>query len=120
MNENHWFDDIARVMASPMPRRQALRRIAGLCAGAALVAVVSPGRAQAQSKSCKSNKDCSTGYFCCNSICWPNGSNICGSGASSICCPAGQVCCGVGSDAVCCGMGQTCKNGKCKGNISPS
>ena len=50
MNEDTLFDEIARVLASPMPRRQALGRIFGGLAGAALATIVWPGRAQADAE----------------------------------------------------------------------
>ena len=119
MSENHWFDDVARLMASPVSRRQALRN-AGWLAGVALTALVAPGRVRAAPATCKSDDDCGAGQFCCNKkVCCSNNETCCGPGANAMCCAPGHVCCGNGANSVCCGVGQTCENGKCKGNISP-
>ena len=47
MNENKLFDDIARTLASPIPRRQAFGHILRGIAGAALVSVFGSGTARA-------------------------------------------------------------------------
>jgi len=122
MNESNLFDEIARVLASPMPRRQALGHIIGGLFGAAAIAAW-PGRAHA-ADSCKKDGDCGTGMFCCNKkVCCSSGELCCGPGANSICCPAGGSCCGNGANTICCQPGEVCSgNGSkvvCK-NASPS
>ena len=63
MNEDSLFDDIARILASPMPRRQALRRILGGLAGAALARSPWPGRAQAAPETARRTRDCGIGLL---------------------------------------------------------
>jgi hypothetical protein len=109
MSEDNLFDEIARSLASPMPRRQVLGRILGGLAGAALATIAWPGRAQGMLLTCKSDSDCGSGSFCCNKkICCTTGQICCGSGANSICCPEGGSCCGNGANVICCSAGQTC------------
>jgi hypothetical protein len=72
MNENKLFDEIARTLATPMPRRQALGRIVGGLAGAALAAIVRPGQARA-AVTCSNDADCGTGNICCNKVCCTKG-----------------------------------------------
>src|SRR5262245_18690565 len=99
--EDSLFDEVSRILASPMPRRQALRRIVGGLAAAALTAIVGPGRVHAAGE-CKSDSDCSGGQYCCNKkVCCATGQLCCGSGANSICCPAGGSCCGNGANTIC-------------------
>jgi hypothetical protein len=47
MTKDNLFDDIARVLASPMPRRQAFRVIAGGLASGAVISLLEPKRAHA-------------------------------------------------------------------------
>jgi hypothetical protein len=124
MTRDSLFDDVARVLASPMPRRQALARILSGLAAAALTTIVWPARAQADSKTCKADSDCGTGSYCCNKkICCTTGQVCCGSGANSLCCPQGGSCCGNGANTICCDPGEVCSgNGShvvCK-SASPS
>ncbi len=109
MSDESLFDEIARALASPMSRRRAFRRILGGLAGAALATVAAPGRALAAPKSCQTNTDCGSGFFCCNAtICCSTGQICCGSGANSKCCPQGGTCCGSGASVICCSAGQIC------------
>jgi len=120
-NANNWFDDIARILASPISRRQAIQIIASGIAGAALNSVV-PGRVaraqihgQACGEKCTKGLPCATGLTCferpiggtcCSELCGPLGINCC--------CP-GEECC----DSTCkkkkfCSDGKTpCKCGDC-------
>jgi hypothetical protein len=111
MREAHVFDQIARTLASPMPRRQALGRILGALAGAGLAALVGTSRADDPSTPqppCTIDGDCKPNRTCCVGFCCPN---------------AGWVCCGgnatPGSGGVCCPPGQ-CKHGRCEKQVSPS
>jgi len=109
MNGDTMFDEIARILASPMPRRQVLRRIIGGLAGAALASVAGSGRVLAAPKTCTTDSDCGSGSFCCNKkICCPAGQLCCSSGAVSQCCPAGGSCCGSGNNMICCDPGEVC------------
>jgi len=108
MNEDRLFDEIALVLASPMPRRKALGRIFGGLAGAALTTIVWSGRALADPKTCKADSDCTTGSCCNKKICCGPTDLCCGSGANSLCCAAGGSCCGNGANTICCSNGEVC------------
>jgi hypothetical protein len=92
MNKNSLFDEVARTLASPIPRRRACAQILRGLAVAALASLSSPGVALADGSKCKHDKDCKHGACCCNKVC-------CGSG----------VCC----NNLCCHSGQVCSKGKC-------
>jgi hypothetical protein len=92
MNEENLFDDISRILASSIPRRQAFGQIVRGIAGAALVSVF--GLETARAAGC------------------PPGQASCG----TTCCPKGWDCC---SNTTCCNPSQGCDGKKCKGNISP-
>jgi hypothetical protein len=107
------FDDVARILARPQPRRRAIGLVLRTAAGAAAAALL-PGRALAWEKC--GNTLCEPGLICCNDttstcckssdclapgpagVCEPNG-NTC-----SPACAAGQMCChtGPGGIDVCC------------------
>jgi hypothetical protein len=91
MNENHLFDDIARTLASPIPRREAFGRILRGLAGAALAYLSAPGTAWAKPKNC------------------PPGQHSCG----SVCCPKSWICCDPAT-GLCCHPGHTCEGKRCK------
>jgi hypothetical protein len=81
------FDDLTKALAEGIPRRQALRRLAGLFGGALLGALTFPGLAGADQGGCPQGTvrcDTKTGKLCC-----PTLALCCG----TVCCPAGYVCC---------------------------
>src|SRR4051794_18238171 len=89
------FDEVARVLAGGLSRREVFRRVLGIAAGAALASVGPAGTALAAavapgSGCCKPNQICPAG---------PNGAKVC--------CPDNSVC---GRDVmsnalVCCSRG---------------
>ena len=82
------FDEIARVLATPMSRRETFRRLWKVAAGVALAgAVAMPASAQ-RGGGCKKNSDCAGGQTCCNSTCIPAGYTCCG---TQVC--TGNQCC---------------------------
>jgi len=109
-NESTLFDDVARVLASPIPRRQALKTLMKGLVGAAAISLFGPEIARADptpnplgdpNGSCPGNHFNCHGYVCCNS-------NT-------------QTCCGVGPNSVCCRPPQQfCVNNKCSSKASPS
>src|SRR5208337_2674295 len=116
------LDDISRITASPISRREAFKLVGG-AVGGALIASLGLGRASrglaAQkrvtcptgqivcgTKCCTSTQTCSNGACCatakaCNGKCCTS-TQTCISGA---CCASAQVCSGK-----CCASGQTCCN----------
>jgi len=86
MSKNSLFDDVARTMASPIPRRRACAQILRGLAVAALASLSSPGVALAGTKKCKHDHDCSGGV-CCHKYCCSSG--VC---CSNTCCSKDQVC----------------------------
>jgi hypothetical protein len=117
------FDDVARVLATPMPRRRALGLVAGAIGGAALGAF-RPGPARAQGACEPPREEClpfegtccdpTIGESCCGDGCCHEGTECCDDGSGgSTCCPPGQICQGFGTPQATCVPGQ---QGKCKPN----
>jgi hypothetical protein len=89
---NFLIDDVARVLATPISRRKAFARIAGILGGALLAGV--PAHAQAQlCQSCTANAQCPRGAQCMT------------------CTAGGQICCRPGF--VCCGTSNCCSSTDC-------
>jgi hypothetical protein len=124
------FDQLARLLAGELPRREALRRIGGGLAGAVL-ASLGLGKVWGQAPSecegyCRARIDPrrSRGAFgsCVSSCqdCLRHGGALCGAsstGGGIICCPSGQTCqgghCLAGCSPPCTG-GKVCVNGNCE------
>src|SRR5438874_1757630 len=87
------IDDVARILASSMPRRKVFRLIGGAIAAAVVPAIgVRPVSAQ----------QC------------PPGQNTCGNGNNAICCQRSRCCAAAGNRATCCTRGECfCNNGTC-------
>jgi hypothetical protein len=89
---NDLIDNVSRILATPMPRRKALRLFGGALA-AAVVAVAGIQPLSAAK---------------CNKAALTAGSRDCGTGSSSQCCPTGTCCASnVKGVSACCGKG-TC------------
>src|SRR4051794_18568832 len=99
------FDDVARVLASPMPRRQALATIMRGLAGAAVISLFGPEEARADPTP-DANGNCPGNHSNCNGV---------------VCCNNNtQECCPNGTGATCCRPPQMCVDGRCKSKASPS
>ena len=119
------FDDVARALATPMPRRAALR-LAGVVALGGLTGALRPGRARAGWDDfcpagkvlCVQSKSPPTPATCCNP------GDVCCAGATwAGCCPKGTSCpdcattCRKGTTPCgtdCCEADEVCANGVCK------
>ena len=106
------IDDVARILARPTPRRNALRLVGGLFLGALGVKRAAADD-DAEETLCRPR--CSSIQHCCNGtgrpdFCISTSLRCCGNIMN---CPKTQVCCGSGSRAVCCGVGQRCNDGRC-------
>ena len=98
------FDDLARILATPMSRRKAVGLAGGALAAAVAAALgVSPAAAQVPS----------TGE--CNPQQSGSGSKTCKANGGTACCPPGTCCANTGkARAQCCLKGQcVCANGSC-------
>jgi hypothetical protein len=95
---NHYFDDLARTLASGLSRRQAMWRIGGILAGTALGALGVGSRARADThakckafcEQCKGAErhHCEKTCLACSST-----SQMCGSCSTGFtCCSAGETC----------------------------
>ena len=112
------FDELTKVLAATTSRRQALRRIGGLLAGATLASLL-PGRALADNSACahwcnehfppgsdrgQCKSDAAHGTGLCHSACGPGGSGgtLCGgpSYSATTCCAPPNTC-GGGTPGVC-------------------
>src|SRR5260370_11251372 len=86
------FDDLTKALAEGIPRRQALRRLAGLFGGALLGSLAFRSTARANG--------CGPGEFKCNGGFWSQALYNCCNGGCSVtfgkksgCCSADDVCC---------------------------
>jgi hypothetical protein len=124
------IDDISRVIASPISRREAFKMVSG-AVGGALLASLGLGRATrllAADDSC--DPPCPRHWVQCGRKCYPAGYSCCGRTAcdrddqccDDHCCERKHTCCGsrcCHHDSTCCGnntccpRGIACCNGKC-------
>ncbi len=115
-----FLDQAARILASEMPRRQALRRLGGLVAGGILatLGIESARAANPGPGACPTGKTCPNGKGCCvtagiKPFCATIGKECCGSTACKT--TSGEHCCG----SKCCKQNQAClPNGKCAASKS--
>ena len=97
------LDNLARVLATPMPRRKAFRLLGGAIASALFAASGAARVAAAQ----------------CTTANCPAPSKCCGSGNNSICCASTTCCANKGSVTTCCAKGRcVCTNGTCANSTS--
>ena len=93
------FDDVSRIIAGPVSRRQALRLVGRTVGGGVLASL---GLASGfRAFGAPAGVACSKGHC-------PSGDFCCGTGASAICCPTGYTCCGPPGSPFCCAPGCTC------------
>jgi hypothetical protein len=116
------FDELARLLAQPQPRRRTLRVIFRGAAGAAIVAFL-PTKAFAWDTVKCGTATCPDGQICCNAttstccpssqclkdlkgagVCCPTGTKACG----GTCCGAVEKCCFCGTTSICCLSTQSC------------
>lgn len=109
---DHWFDDVSRRLASPLPRRRVLAMIAGSVAGSALGAIWPGGTAVATGPPCLGctvpgaficGTTIYTDFGACIAACQTN-PRVCFCQSCSPACPPGQVDC----NGLCCPAGQAC------------
>lgn len=115
------FDDVARILAKPTERRQALKLAAGVFAGGVLSAL---GVKRAFGQDAQPER-CKAGYTACGTkgLCCPNTKKCCiTSTRGPFCAPSLQdICCAntacgpktVCCHGVCCAPGQKCVNNRC-------
>jgi len=112
------IDDISRVIASPVSRRQAFKLVTGSVGGAILASLGFGRAARGQDTQNNDNRCRDHGVFC-HGRCYPAGSTCCGDRSvcfdnqtccsNTHCCDNSQNCCG-GS---CCHRSRSCCNGLC-------
>lgn len=135
------FDDVSRILASPMPRRSALKLVMAVVAGSSVAAIwpISGSAAGTCSGTCtKGFTDCgctdpnsgsccdpTIGDLCCGDGCCKAGLCCESGGGSFNCCQPGEICAGFGTSAATClpkipctrrtecRPGSTCCGGKC-------
>ena len=102
MMRDDLFDEAARILASPVPRRRALKLLGGALV-AAIVGTVGSTRAGAQacSPACGNNQKCCSGS---PNFCVQQNRTCCGNTS----CAANMACCGTGPGATCRNQSQTC------------
>src|SRR5690348_8603961 len=126
---DHWFDNVSRMLASPLPRRRVLAMIAGGVAGSAFGAIW-PGRPAEAEVNC--GPCTAPGMYICEGQLYPDATcsgckfiscfcQICGpacppgrTDCNGICCLPGQVCNGtLGCGAPCPEGFSPCGTGCC-------
>jgi len=115
---NTLFDDLSRIIASPIPRRQALKLASGVVGGAVVQALGLERTSRMWAAALEGPQalpaaSCGKNQFRCPSsgspsTCCATGSNCC-TDRGAYCCPTGAACC----KGFCCPSGQTCCNGAC-------
>lgn len=110
----HILDEIARILASPMPRRDAMKAM-GKALGVGLLALVGADKAFGicSGFGCGANC-CSVGQTCCSGgfrppFCAPAGRQCC----SDSTCALNETCC----DLACCAPGQSCISLRCGSSL---
>jgi hypothetical protein len=131
------LDELSKLLAASVSRRESLRSIGAVLAGAALSTLglntawaARPDRCIAFCRSCPTRKKRNQCVAACRA-CNGNTSRLCGSCGAYICCPAGASCCNgtctdLNSDANNCGAcgyvcsaNNICANGTCVACIFP-
>jgi hypothetical protein len=123
--ENH-FDELAKLLAGDMPRREALKRLGGLFVGAIAASLGLQGRAWGRSPVADCIQTCCRGTTgraraACNQACQQGLLTSCGGVCcraslciSGTCCLPPRVVCGkTAATLVCCLGGFLCINGVC-------
>ncbi len=118
------LDDVARILAKPAPRRQALKLAAGVFAGGILAAL--------GLKADGPDITCKPGYVACGNhgVCCLTTEKCCITTTRGAFCVAKQsyICCGntacgskeVCCNNVCCSPGQKCVSGRCSSSNAAS
>src|SRR5213595_2246164 len=103
------FDEISRIVASPISRRAAFRLVSRIVGGAAL-GYLGLRRAAWALAAPAAQAGCPSGQTACSTTCCGSDQTCCISkdGAKAACCNSGQTCCG----GKCC-RGPKCCDGKC-------
>jgi len=112
---NALLDDISRITASSISRREAFKLVGG-AVGGALLAYLGVGRASRGLGAQDPNRCPHNRPVPCNGNCYPSGYSCCGrtvcnTGQTCIngrCCPSAQVC-----NGTCCPSDQRCISGNC-------
>jgi len=125
------IDDVSRIVASPIPRRRALRLVSGVVAGGILTSLglgrasrtlgaqvntCTDGQVQCGATCCYGDEMCcggtcygaavSASYSCCGGeLCRKESEQCC----TNHCCRKTQTCCGL----QCCSAGRACCHGQC-------
>ena len=115
------LDDISRITASSISRREAFKLVGG-AVGGALLASLGLGRASrglgvpAGGAQAPEFIKCPSGEFRCGATCCKNGLTCC----NGKCCASGQTCCGTTCcdrrqccREICCTSGERCIDGRC-------
>jgi len=105
-----FLDDVSRIIARPISRRQTLRLVC-TAVGGAVLASLGLGTAcwGSGSPAPEPQGSCPNGQTPCGSGCCQRG-NCC---KGKICCNSNQSCCGTGNTPKCCAPGKVCCSGQC-------
>ena len=88
------FDDISRIIARPMPRRQAFKLVGGAVGGTVLASLGLGGASRILAANC-GRATCTGSQSCCfNTLCCSSSAVCCKSSSGNPkCCNPGTICC---------------------------
>src|SRR5262245_52063370 len=96
---NNIFDDLCRVLAEPMPRKRALKLIAGGLAGAIMAPFAfgqqAPPKPNAGANNNCGPNNCGNSQTCCCATLTTSGTKVCSNpktAGTTWCCPSGTKC----------------------------
>jgi hypothetical protein len=122
------FDDIARIVASPIPRREAIKQL-GKTLGGGMLAVLGFGMGSMLEAQRAGACPIALQFYCSNvsgahtccvlhtqQCCTDTGAYCCSTTQSccgGTCCESNQTCCKANGSAICCAPREVCCNGQC-------
>jgi len=103
------FDNVSRIVASPVSRRQTFRLVGEALGGAALAALGLGSASRLLAANC-GKQTCTGSQTCCNNAICCNNTQVCCGLVGTKCCNPGTICCPKGGKVQCCTAGPSPNN----------